>query len=643
MSLPTEVFDNTTDLRNYVQAHIVENNTRSITEEHINNILNSVLDILDLKGLKIGVSPVTDGISGSLLYVNATGKLGQADSLFYDETNNRLGIGTNAPTHALTLGYTDSVSGIAVYNTADQTTNFERGYIKWHSGLFRIVADYGGTGIARGIYISSNSEISLVAPKIEMAGAASSTYNYVARIRNGMASSALMQNFLYCTPSIEQSGSAGYCGIKVSVYESTTGSGSKKLIDLGFNNLPGGTGTHTSAFSVDKFGNIEVAQSAINGLTLYATSDILTNYEAMRVNWSGTVFKINGIKGGTGSARGLSCTGFSSVSFDTDLTIGKTSPSSLYGISLTAVGSEVAMFKVHGVNGDVKIGGSDLGYFPAFYVDGSEFARMKNYSLGVGVIDGTASVDIVGSNSGRASLRIRSGSEVSSPSIGDIWHTGTNLRFYNGSGTFSVALKSTSLTAGLIPFASADGSLTGSSNFVFDATNERLGIGVISPTAKLHVAGSTTSAASLCVSSGVAPASPGDGDVWNVSNYINYHAGGVTYLLSKQAAVLTSTRIAFADVNGNIKDDAALCYSSNTLYADNLQVVGNAIVPGFLRSGGSSTSDAHINIGASSTARAHLRLTPGVAPSAPSDGQLWYDGTDIYFRQSGTTKKFTLT
>lgn len=46
MSLPTETFETVEQIRDYLNAHVVENNTRAIKEEHISNVLNSILNII---------------------------------------------------------------------------------------------------------------------------------------------------------------------------------------------------------------------------------------------------------------------------------------------------------------------------------------------------------------------------------------------------------------------------------------------------------------------------------------------------------------------------------------------------------------------------------------------------------------------
>jgi hypothetical protein len=55
-----------------------------------------------------------------------------------------------------------------------------------------------------------------------------------------------------------------------------------------------------------------------------------------------------------------------------------------------------------------------------------------------------------------------------------------------------------------------------------------------------------------------------------------------------------------------------------------------------------TVATAQADLGASTTAAASLRIRSGVAPTAPNDGDIWFDGTDIKMRIGGVTKTFTL-
>lgn len=48
-------------------------------------------------------------------------------------------------------------------------------------------------------------------------------------------------------------------------------------------------------------------------------------------------------------------------------------------------------------------------------------------------------------------------------------------------------------------------------------------------------------------------------------------------------------------------------------------------------------------LGASTTEKASLRIPSGTAPTTPTNGDIWFDGTDLKMRIGGVTKTFTLT
>lgn len=58
---------------------------------------------------------------------------------------------------------------------------------------------------------------------------------------------------------------------------------------------------------------------------------------------------------------------------------------------------------------------------------------------------------------------------------------------------------------------------------------------------------------------------------------------------------------------------------------------------------GLTTLTGKLQEAASTTARASMNIPSGVAPTSPVDGDMWFDGTNIFMRISGVTKTFTLT
>lgn len=73
----------------------------------------------------------------------------------YLNTSGMVGLMTNAPTHTLTLGSTSN--GFAYYNTADQTTNYERLLVSPVANVFTVASQNGGTGTLRSIAVIAPS------------------------------------------------------------------------------------------------------------------------------------------------------------------------------------------------------------------------------------------------------------------------------------------------------------------------------------------------------------------------------------------------------------------------------------------------------------------------------------------------------
>jgi len=149
--------------------------------------------------------------------------------------NGNVGIGTASPTHALTLPV--SSTGIAIYNTADQVTNFERGSLKWTSNLLSLITEKGGSGTARDIRLSANGDTDFI---ISAGGGGVRFFDFAknsgnssaawVRITGTLTQSSGLNELLEISNTINQSGTAGYTGLLINPTETSTGSGVKRLI-----------------------------------------------------------------------------------------------------------------------------------------------------------------------------------------------------------------------------------------------------------------------------------------------------------------------------------------------------------------------------------------------------------------------------
>lgn len=187
-----------------------------------------------------------------------------SSNIYFNAGN--VGIGTTAPTHALTFPV--SSTGISIYNTSDQTTNLERGLFFWSSNVLRIDALRSGTGTARNIRIGTQSRGFL----IDEAGTSGAFYNFVnstgststilALTTTRTNSSGTNVEFTI-NPTINQSSTAGYIALHINPTETATGSGTKRLISA-------------QVGSVDKFVVTNTGNATVSGNIDFATVSVST-------------------------------------------------------------------------------------------------------------------------------------------------------------------------------------------------------------------------------------------------------------------------------------------------------------------------------------------------------------------------------
>lgn len=206
-----------------------------------------------------GGTPTSGGTAGSVLFIGSAGVAQDNSNFFWDVNNHRLGLLTAVPTHSLTLA---SIStGIALYNTSDQTTNYERIVLDWNANVFEIIPYRGGTGSSRSLKIGSADSNGSTAsgafltinksssPVYAFAGNSLAVASVVSMIHTLNASSG-MQMEVSISPTITQTGAAGYNGLLVNPTESSIGSGIRRIADFQL----GGT----TMFAFESSGNFVV-------------------------------------------------------------------------------------------------------------------------------------------------------------------------------------------------------------------------------------------------------------------------------------------------------------------------------------------------------------------------------------------------
>lgn len=229
------------------------------------------------------------------LYLNSTFNIDGAVAGTGNITGN-LGIlaTSGSATHSLTLGSTST--GIALYNTVDQTTNFERVRMAYISNEFRIGGTYGGSGNIRPINISAfdSTTAGLRLNASSTSGVVQSTLttgsagSITSLINGTLSSSSGIQYPQVITPTINQSSTGGYTALLINPTETATGSGTKLLIDA----QVGGS----SKFKVDNTGRTTIAEALYVG-SGGSTSAMQMNYRSANIYSAGLAIVKRGTTG----------------------------------------------------------------------------------------------------------------------------------------------------------------------------------------------------------------------------------------------------------------------------------------------------------------------------------------------------------
>lgn len=191
----------------------------SITRQ--NTTANASVNFSTYGDLLLNAGATTGPTSNSSVIIKADGKVG---------------VGTQAPTHSFTLP--SSSTGIAMYNTADQTTNYERVEMKWNSNRFDITIGKAGTGSNRNLRIGTPSRAFDIfdSPSgtdgfYNLTTSTSSTAVGVS-IKNNRVQSSGIPYELYIGPTYTgQTGTAGWSVLVLNAADGT-GTGAKYLADF---------------------------------------------------------------------------------------------------------------------------------------------------------------------------------------------------------------------------------------------------------------------------------------------------------------------------------------------------------------------------------------------------------------------------
>lgn len=164
-------------------------------------------------------------------FANVNGQLVDDSDMTFDGTSLRLTNGLVMPSAA---------TGLTAYNTADETTNFERGIFGWASNILKMITSKGGSGVARDINVTTP-----LANLIIKGAAASPVVDY------DINSSASITSFIRLgngTLSLATSGNISAVTSSPAMAPGGAGSANFRILNLsytlnGTNGAQSGTGT----------------------------------------------------------------------------------------------------------------------------------------------------------------------------------------------------------------------------------------------------------------------------------------------------------------------------------------------------------------------------------------------------------------
>jgi hypothetical protein len=123
-------------------------------------------EIMNASKLNVGSTPIVSGTVGRVLFQGTGNVLQQSSSLFWDGTNNRLGIGTSTPTTTLDVNGTarvaTSLNTPAVFSTGGPLSLYggftNRGRIDLFNNTTGLAIDFQGNGSSR-MQLHSNGNV----------------------------------------------------------------------------------------------------------------------------------------------------------------------------------------------------------------------------------------------------------------------------------------------------------------------------------------------------------------------------------------------------------------------------------------------------------------------------------------------------
>ncbi len=375
------------------------------------------------------------GGAGDIQFNNGSALAADTGQLYWDATNNRLGVGTSAPVTSL------EVKGTFLVSASTTPTSAPSLYIN-SAGLV-------------GIGSAPSSNVGVYINSVTTAGTAVyglRTNLSIEPVTAPAASQAYRGQYTYAAYNSAQTAANGTIrGGEFYSYKTGTGSVSATYGVMAYSSARGGGGLSTSVWGLYGFANVSDSASTGNA---YGTAGLTYDYT------------------GAGSGGGI------------------TNAYSFYAAGSSAAGNIANYYGLYISN----FGGIDpSGSFFGVYVADPAMSNYFGGNIGIGVLAPNAKLDVAGTISASDAIQVGASSLTCGAGIpGALRYNSGNMEFCNGSTWISMAGAATSAVSstGAIQF-NANGSSFGgdTANLFWNNATKRLGIGTATPSYPLDVNG----------------------------------------------------------------------------------------------------------------------------------------------------------
>ncbi|GIW60432.1 MAG: hypothetical protein KatS3mg087_1498 [Patescibacteria group bacterium] len=613
------------------------------------------------------------GVSGQVTFFTGSTAISGSNNLWWDNANSRLGIGFTNPVVSLDVASTVWLRGANANNqglfvnssgnvgiaTTDPTARLDVSGTTWlrglsaNSGLY--VNESGNIGIGTTdpgtsrlvvagntnttqVVIRANSTQSNTNPLIQLQS--SSGTPLMSITSDNQVNTFIGYGAGAANNYVGGGGNNTFIGYLAGSYNSTgyynTAIGTNALYSntTGYDNVAIG---YQALYNGDGVTNVAIGSGAYRNNTS-GNSSVAIGYQALYYNTSGYINTVIGTQSlylnttGMGNVAIGPASGQGNQTGHYNIFIGyrtgyiNSRSASNYNI---AIGSEAGYSLSNNSSSNIFIGyragynetGSNKLYIdnnsaPAgsafIYGDMSTDQLTFNANVGIGLTSPAAWIDISGSTTSKASLRIRSGSQPSSPATGDIYNSGTTLYYYNGSSWVDLGTTGTGSIAGSgatnqIAFFTGSTAISGSNNLWWDNANSRLGIGFTNPVVSLDVASTVWLRGANANNQGLFVNSSGNVGIATTDPTARLDVSGTTWLRGLSAnsglyvnesgyvGIATTNPLYALDVNGNARIQTLGAGSGNEVVTQSSGVLQTRTIDPRVWTGGNLVSGTGVS------------------------------------------------